>query len=92
MTSQYPIPRVSADWASSRETHPAVAVAIYAISDSSRSPEAIWEAPTNDEWDHVAMAVENYVANDVFEAEDDGRYPWGGECIVIEGEKSKARE
>ena len=84
MTSQYPTPSVSADWASSRETHPAVAMAIHAISDSSRSPEAIWEAPTSNEWDHVAMAVENYVANGVFTAEDDGRYPWGGECIVIE--------
>jgi hypothetical protein len=83
MSSQYATPRVSADWASSREAHPAVAMAIHAISDSRRSPEAIWEAPTKDEWDHVAMAVENYVANDVFEAEDDGRYPWGGECIEI---------
>ncbi len=69
---------------STLETLPAVATAIHAISDSSRSPEAIWEAPTRDEWDRVALAVENYVANDVFEAEDDGRYSWGGECIVIE--------
>lgn len=85
MTSQYATPRVSADWASSRETHPAVAMAIHAISDSSRSPQAIWEAPTENEYDHIVMAVENYVANGVFEAEDDGRYPWGWDCIVIEG-------
>jgi len=60
-------------------------MAIHAISDSRRSPEAIWEAPTLNEWDHVATAVQNYVLNGVFEAEDDGRYPWGAECIVIDG-------
>ena len=83
MNSQYATPSVSANWASSRETHPVVAMAIHAISDSNRSPEAIWESPTESEWDHVAIAVQNYIANGVCELEDDGRYPWGGECIVI---------
>ena len=47
------------------------------------NPEAIWEAPTAAEWDHVAMAVENYVDNGVFSAEPDGRYAWGQESVVI---------
>jgi len=83
MTSQFTTPRVSPEWATSHETHPAVAMAIHAISDATRSPEAIWEAPTATEWDHVAMAVENYTLNGIFNAEEDGRYPWGGECIII---------
>jgi hypothetical protein len=37
----------------------AVAQAIHAISDSTRSPEAIWGSPTPAEWDHVKMAREH---------------------------------
>ena len=66
------------------ETHQAVAVAIHAISHSSRSPEAIWGAPTTAEWDHVTMAVEEYVSHGDFRAEEDGRYPWGQEAIVLD--------
>jgi hypothetical protein len=84
MSIQFATPTVSAEWANSRETHPAVAMAIHAISDNSRSPEAIWEAPTSDEFETVACAVENYTANGVFEAEDDGRYQWGDEIIVLD--------
>ena len=84
MASQYPTPRVPVEWANSRETHPAVAMAIHAISDSNRSPNAIWEAPTPAECDHVTMAVENYVTNGVVEAESDGTYRWGAERIVID--------
>lgn len=84
MTSiQFKTPAVDAEWAATRETHPAVAMAIHAISDQTRSPEAIWEAPTQNEWDHVTMAVENYVAAGLFDAQDDGRYYWGQEAIVI---------
>lgn len=85
MTSRnYEVPAVGASWAATRETHMAVATAIHAIADKSRSPEAIWEAPTPAEWDHVKMAVEEYVAHGDFTAEDDGRYPWGLETIKIE--------
>lgn len=82
--SQYRTPAVPAEWATSRETHAAVAMAIHAIADESRSPEAIWEGPTPAEWDHVAMAVEDYIDNGLFPQEPDGRYPWGGETIVID--------
>ena len=48
-----------------------------------RTPEQIWEDPTQAEWDHVCMAVENYVASGAFRAEADGRYPWGGETVTL---------
>lgn len=80
---QYPVPTINPEWASSRETHPAVATAIHAISGPCRTPEQIWEAPTPVEWDHVCMATENYIDAGVFEGEDDGRYPWGCETITI---------
>lgn len=80
---QYATPAVSPEWATSRETHLAVATAIHAISDSSRSPQDIWEAPTQAEWDHVHMAVENYIAAGVFAAEEDRRYPWGAETVEL---------
>lgn len=83
MTRNYRTPTVSAEWANSRETDMAVATAIHAISDSKRSPEAIWEAPTPAEWDHVVMAVEEYVREGVFEFDSSG-YCWGMETISIE--------
>ena len=79
----YNCPKISARWSETRETHPAVAAAIHAISTSKRSPEAIWTEPTGAEWDHVAMAVEEYIEAGEFEAEPDGQYPWGQ--AVIEG-------
>ncbi len=55
----------------------------YAISGPLRSAEAIWEAPTWAEWDTVHVAVENYVGAGVFPAEDDGRYQWGEEAVLL---------
>lgn len=83
MSLQYNVPAVSAQWANERNTHVAVATAIHAIADSKRTPEQIWEDPTSAECDHVAMAVENYVAEGEFPAEPDGRYAWGDDAIVI---------
>jgi hypothetical protein len=84
MTIQFETPAVAASWADSRETHPAVAMAIHAISDNVRTPHAIWECPTQAEWDHVAIAVQNYVESGAFAAEEDGRYPWGSECVFLD--------
>jgi hypothetical protein len=83
MNRNYNCPTVDTHWADSRETHMAVATAIHAISDSRRSPEAIWEAPTPAEWDNVTSAVEEYVTHGDFAAEDDGRYPWGQEVVTL---------
>lgn len=58
-------------------------MAIHAIASDARTPEQIWEDPTQGEFDTVAMAVENYVACGVFDAEDDGQYQWGCEAITI---------
>ena len=79
----YNTPRIDRKWADSRETHPAVATAIHAISDSNRSAGAIWDGPTAAEWDHVTMAVEEYVAHGDYDAEPDGCYPWGAEMVRI---------
>ena len=44
------------------ETHPAVAMAIRAVADGKRSPEAIARPRRQMEWSHAALAVEQYVA------------------------------
>lgn len=82
MNRNYDNPTVSADWAFSRETDMAVAVAIHAIADSTRSAEAIWEAPTAAEWDRVVMAIEEYVRNGDFPFDPTG-YCWGQETVRI---------
>jgi hypothetical protein len=74
---QYEFPYVDADWGHSRETHHAVAVAIHAIADSKRSPDEIWEAPTEAECDHVEMAIAEYIRTGKIRPDDDNRYDWG---------------
>lgn len=81
--TQYATPKVAAEWADSRETHMAVATAIHAIASGNRTAESIWADPTPAEWDHVTMAVQNYVESGVFPAEDDGRYNWGQEAVTF---------
>jgi hypothetical protein len=83
MNRNYTTPTVAAEWANSRETDMAVAVAIHAIADSKRSADEIWEAPTPAEWDHVQMAVDEYVRHGDFEFDPSG-YCWGQETIKIE--------
>ena len=83
----YATPIVDREWSNSRETHPAVAVAIHAIADRKRSADAIWRAPTPDEWDHVVVAVEEYLIHGDFDREPDGQYSWGwgAETITLKG-------
>jgi len=80
---QYQTPPVAKDWADSRETHMAVAVAIHAIATSKRSPEEIWEAPTSSEWDHVKMAVQNYADNGLYSVEIGETVHWGVESFEV---------
>ena len=70
-------------WCDGRETHPAVGAAIHAIADDKRSAEDIWESPTATEFDHVTMAVEEYLAHGDFEPTTTGRYMWGQEAITL---------
>lgn len=70
------------EWANSRETAEVVALAIHAIADSRRSPDLIWAAPTDAEYDHILMAVRNYVDNGLYDY-DDGVFGWGSETISI---------
>ena len=73
-------------WAMARETDFEVEAAIRVIADhlskftggSSRTPEAIWEAPTQIEWGHVEMILDEWV--DCGEIEP-GWYSWGQEPI-----------
>lgn len=81
MNRNYTAPHVSDDWASTRETSMAVAVAIHAIADSNRSADMIWETPTPAEWDHVTMAVEEYVTNGDFWWQP--KFFWGEESISV---------
>ena len=78
---QYSTPTVPARWIETRETHPAVAMAIHAIADNRRSANVIWEAPTPAEWDHVTMAVEQYVHAGMFDRDD--TFSWGAETVTI---------
>ncbi len=90
MSLQYDAPSISAQWDNERETHIAVATAIHAIASGARTPEVIWDDPTDAECDQVARAIEDYVANGVFSAEPDGRYPWGQDSVVIAAHISAA--
>ena len=80
----YNSPRVDAEWAATRETCIAVATAIHAIADSKRSADAIWEAPTQAEEDHVKMAVQEYLNHGDFPRDPDGEYGWGASTLHIE--------
>lgn len=82
MNRNYKTPTVSREWANSRGTDMAVAVAIHAIADATRTPEDIWDAPTKAEWDHVHMAVEEYVRNGDYSLDIDG-FDWGCEKVRI---------
>jgi hypothetical protein len=83
MTLKYPTPAVPPGWAESRQTHPAIAMAIHAISDSRRTPEAIWESRTEDEIEDVRDAVSSYLDDAVFQEEEDGRFSWGVAIMFI---------
>lgn len=72
------------EWANSRETAEVVALAIHAIADS-RSPDLVWAAPTDAEYDHILMAVRSYVENGLYDYED-GVFGWGSETININSE------
>jgi hypothetical protein len=80
MNRNYKTPTVDEAWATSRETDMPVAVAIHAIASHDRTPETIWEDPTPDEWQHVQMAVQEYVGHDDFPADPSG-YCWGQETV-----------
>jgi len=77
MNRNYRRPTVAARWYESRNTDAILATAIHAIADRRRSPESIWEQPTDAEIDHIGMAMAEYLAHGDFPASIDGRYFWG---------------
>ncbi|WP_457798084.1 hypothetical protein [Methylocystis sp. S23] len=74
---------VDAAWRDNHQTCPAVASAIFAIADKSRTAEEIWAEPTPAEIDHIKMAIENYISCGDIEPSDDGRYEWGFDAIRL---------
>ena len=82
MSRNYETPAVAAEWFQTRETDEVVAMAIHAIADTARSADAIWEAPTAAEWDHVLMALNEYCACGDIEP---GTYCWGQETVEVAG-------
>ena len=84
MNRNYQTPEISQQWASNRNTDMAVATAIHAVAHmrgGDRTPQEIWEAPTDYEWDHVHAAVEEYITHGDYPAAPDGRYAWGEETV-----------
>jgi len=79
--TQYNTPSVPTYWSDSRNTHPAVAMAIHAIADSSRPADDIWEEPTIAEFDHVIMAVGHYVDRGIFNQMN--QFWWGDLQVKI---------
>lgn len=84
MSRNYTVPNVSRAWPESRNTHAAVSTAIWAISGGERTPAAIWDAPTSAEFDHVKMAVQEYLAHGDFAPDPDNLYAWGVTNIMVE--------
>jgi len=74
---------VPAGWAAAKQTHPAVAMAIHAISSPMRSAEAIWDLPTSAECEEVKRRVQAYISEGAFPADPDGIYEWGLNLLVL---------
>ena len=86
MNRTYPKPTETsrlAAWGNVRETATPVVAGIFAIATTERSAEAIWRAPTQSEWDHVKMAIAEFVRNGDFERAHDNRYEWGEETMTV---------
>jgi hypothetical protein len=82
----YRVVPVPANWAWQRDTHPAVATAIWAVSYPSRHADDIWEKPSEEEERHIRMAVSQYVRAGVFGRNPTDRYAWGCGHIEVRGE------
>ena len=74
-----------AGWAESHNTDLAVAVAIHAISEptTGRTPDEIWESPKRSEYDHICMAINEYLICGDFDYPVDGYFWWGEAQIHI---------
>lgn len=65
-------------WAEARETDYPVAVAIHAVSKiTRRTPQAIWEAPEESEYEGIREALAEYLSHGDFRPSDTGRFQWG---------------
>lgn len=72
MTTKY----APAGWAKRHHCNRAVANAIHEIATPSRSPEAIWKEPTEDEWVRVTELVTQAIWAGLHRHADDESYAW----------------
>lgn len=71
-------------WAKKHGCHPAVAMSIWSISSTERTPEAIWMSPTEKESGVIAWLVESFIREGLFEEERTGAYHWGKDsCLYL---------
>lgn len=61
-------------WAQSRCIETEVAAAIHEVAGGNRTPELVWEQPTDAEHDNVMMCLNEWAANGDIEADV---YQWG---------------
>lgn len=71
-------------WAASHETHEAVAAAIHQFADDNRSPQEIWEDPTEVEVNWVLKRVGLFAAAHQYGLDEDfERVEWGATSFPI---------
>lgn len=83
MNRNYNTPKVTPKWAADRETDMVVATAIHAIADGNRPAHDIWETPTPAEYDHVVLAIQEYISHGDFALDPSG-YQWGQHIVPID--------
>ena len=71
-------------WAHDHATDEVVAVAIQAIASGTRTREAIWDDPTDTEWDIVRVAVEEYITRGDYPVSANSRYSWSVLTLVTD--------
>jgi hypothetical protein len=78
---------VPAGWAEERDTHPAIARAIHEIATADRTPQQIWERPTEDEDLEISAALYGYLKRGEFPRTTDNTYSWGKSYLRVDRTK-----
>ena len=71
-------------WADSRETHPTVAAAIFALANGDTTiAEAIWSDPTATQLALIIDFVASEIRRGNCDREPSGRYWWGCDSVAV---------
>lgn len=73
-------------WRETRNADAPVTLAIHAISNGTRSPDEIWQDPTQAECENVEMAVSEYISHGDFEAQIE--YRWGDYRFTLDNDSA----